>query len=366
MNTSNLRILLLCLLLTGFMGCEGAEKAIPPPELKNKIVYISEQGICTINPDGTDLKVIVPLEKGGRFSNPRWSPDKMWIACTGHAHGYKTIVLVKSDGSELRTLGSLQSSKTTGEKGKSDRLKVEQGEYDISFIAWSPDGKYMLSYPSPCPDCADFLLIDRKGKKVFKLNGLYPAFCGEDMVVYSFASPGTSVIRSDIFCYDLKEKTKKNLTNDGKLIYYSPVPSPDCLRIAYGFGDFTLYNELWMMDSDGSHRRRLVSQNKDFVGGPLRVISFSPDGSKILFLPDNGDKSNLYIINTDGGGLYVLVSGIVNASGGADWSPDGKSIAFSSNKDGKNEPYIVNVDGTGLRRLSTNTAGGCCPDWCSR
>ncbi len=144
MNTSNLRILLLCLLLTGFMGCEGAEKAISP-ELKNKIVYVSEQGICTINPDGTDLKVIVALEKGGRFSNPKWSPDKRRIAFNGKVKGSNRIMIVNSDGSDLKIFG-LPEPKP--KKLKPGEVRIALGKYKFIFSRLVPFGQAIFIFSS--------------------------------------------------------------------------------------------------------------------------------------------------------------------------------------------------------------------------
>jgi Tol biopolymer transport system component len=145
-------------------------------------------------------------------------------------------------------------------------------------------------------------------------------------------------------------------------------------------------------------------------------ISFSPDGSKLLFVrqiqhgqPFDGPE-NLFVINTDGTGLvqlnppgtssglidsplistatwsqdgrevaFVAANGsfwssdravfVVESSGAnprritpwgntysAMWSPDGKWIAFASNS-GSTDLFVVHPDGTGLKAITSAADG---------
>lgn len=329
-------------------------------------MYVSEDGICTINPDGTDRKVIVTSDKGAPFSNPKWSPEKKWIAFTGHVGRHRKIMLARSDGSKLDTLGLIKTSKSKKSKKEFPGVqvaRVEQKDYDIGFESWSPDGKYLLTCPFVGFDISAFGLMGKKGKVKAQIGGSSPDFLGNEKIVYIVSYGGVTTVGMDIYTIPLNGEEKQNLTNDGKAIYYRPVSSAAGDRIVYGFGKASVDNELWIMNCDGSDRRMIASQVKDFVGGPLNVIKFSPQGSKILFLPYHGDRSKIYVINEDGTGLHTVVNDIVNAEGGADWSPNGEQIIFTSMKDGNAELYIVNVEGAGLKRLTNNNIKDCCPDW---
>jgi Tol biopolymer transport system component len=95
----------------------------------------------------------------------------------------------------------------------------------------------------------------------------------------------------------------------------------------------------------------------------VKVIKFSPKGDELLFITDEGNRSQIYVIKVDGTGLRRVTENIVLVNGGVSWSPDGKRIVFVSDKDGNNELYIINEDGTGLKRLTKNNVDDCCPDW---
>ncbi|MDP9202238.1 MAG: hypothetical protein M3P26_09975, partial [Gemmatimonadota bacterium] len=93
--------------------------------------------------------------------------------------------------------------------------------------------------------------------------------------------------------------------------------------------------EIYLMNGDGTNPRRLT-QNTHFDAFP----SISPDGRRIVFdsnrLRGEGDpfnRSDLFVMNTDGTGQTLLVRG-----SSATWSPDGKQIAFHASASGKGPP----------------------------
>jgi len=343
------------------MACKETGKSVAPPELKYKIVYVSEEGICTINPDATERKVIVPLDKNNSFSTPRWSPDKRKIAFTGRVEGNARIMLVNSDGSHRKVIGLPEGVKKRPKRGEPYVVRVK---YDLEFLGWSSSGKYLLYKYGPILDASLFGVISTKGKVVAQLGGSYPSFGGKDYLVYVGYYGSVITLGADIFSYDLKTKKKQNLTNTNgnRPTSYYPVLSPDGMMIVFQYYSPS-ENELWVMNYDGSGKKKLAIPGKDFQGVALRSLSFSPDGEKIMFVPDEGNRSQIYIINPDGTGLRAITDKIVLGTGGASWSPDGKRIVFTSDKDGNYELYIANIDGTGLKRLTNNSIMDCCPDW---
>jgi TolB protein len=358
MNSSVFEKGLLVLLLASFLGCGNGTT---PPELKDKILYLSDEGICTINPDGTDRKVIVPSDKGGPFSNPKWSPDKRKIAFTGRVEGNARIMLVNSDGSHRKVIGLPGGVKKRPKRGEPYVVRVY---YDLEFLGWSTSGKYVLYRYGPIFDASIFGVISTKGKVIAQLGGSYPSFGGEDNLVYVVHYGDIITLKEDIFSYDLRKREKKNLTNSkgDTLILYRALLSPDGKMIVFkSSGPFT--SELWVMHSDGLGKKKLITPGKEFQGVVLWSLSFSPDGKKIMLIADQGDRSQIYAINTDGTGLRPITDKIVLATAGASWSPDGKRIVFTSDKDGNYELYIANIDGIGLKRLTNNSIMDCCPDW---
>jgi Tol biopolymer transport system component len=118
-------------------------------------------------------------------------------------------------------------------------------------------------------------------------------------------------------------------------------------RIVYS----SVEGDLWVVDADGSHRRQLTDSGAGIDYSP----TWSPDGKRVAFRTTRGasppgvDPSNIFVINTDRSGERQLTPGRGAAAGGLfpTWSPDGNSIAYS-NGSGIN---LIRPDGSGRRPL---------------
>lgn len=78
--------------------------------------------------------------------------------------------------------------------------------------------------------------------------------------------------------------------------------------------------------------------------------SFSPDGSRILFVATDDGDAEVYVVNADGTGRHALTDND-KQDFFPSWSPDGSSIVFSSNRSGSFELYMMDVDGGNQRLL---------------
>jgi TolB protein len=90
------------------------------------------------------------------------------------------------------------------------------------------------------------------------------------------------------------------------------------------------------MNADGTGQTSLTA-----YGG---LPDWSPDGSKIAFVGNDGD-SEIYVMNADGSGQTQLTFNTIMDLQ-PDWAPDGLKIAFTSHRDGHGEIYVMNVDGS--------------------
>lgn len=127
------------------------------------------------------------------------------------------------------------------------------------------------------------------------------------------------------------------------------------------FSDVFFRSGIYTSDADASNRDRIL--NSFGVYRP----KWLPDGSKISFLADNKDVTRLEIMDPDGSGRHILVSGTelpanYKVISTYDWSPDGSRVALcvlDSNYVHR-RTYVVDADGSNRVLLSKNA---CAADW---
>jgi Tol biopolymer transport system component len=134
-----------------------------------------------------------------------------------------------------------------------------------------------------------------------------------------------------------------------------PAWSPDGSSIAYSNG-----SGINLVRPDGSGRRPLG------VAGECSV--WSPDGSKLMFC-SNGinrgegvDNWDVFVMDADGSHVRRLTSNLAQDYPGA-WSPDGTQIAFFSRRDGDGEVYVMDADGSNLRRVTNQPGAQAADAW---
>jgi uncharacterized repeat protein (TIGR01451 family) len=131
-----------------------------------------------------------------------------------------------------------------------------------------------------------------------------------------------------------------------------PIWSPDESRIAWS-------------ENDGIHLTNGVYD--DFVlpinnVGTSRVMSWSPDGTKILFTEKaTGFPYRIGIIQADGRGAVTWLTSYPLSSYGPAWSPTGTKIAFIRGDpavDNERDLYVMNADGTNQTLLRAGFSSG--------
>jgi Tol biopolymer transport system component len=139
-------------------------------------------------------------------------------------------------------------------------------------------------------------------------------------------------------------------------------PPPSTAPLPAGLSGLIAYSEggdIWVMDADGSNRRRVTH-----AGGHDFDPSLSPDGTRVVFRTSRGHFEPDLVGSGAEGILVVGVDGrneheIQPPQGGLfpDWSPDGKRIAFGSQRFGTFDVFVMNADGTHLVRLTRGPNG---------
>jgi Tol biopolymer transport system component len=172
---------------------------------------------------------------------------------------------------------------------------------------------------------------------------------------------------TDIYVMDADGSHPRNLTTSDRFGDWGPDWSADGTWIAWNTASGGFVFDLGLIHPDGSGRRVIEA------GVYVEYPAWSPDGRRIAFMsPATSDPYEIFVMNADGTHVRRLTRS-PGADGWPAWSPDGRQIVFSSERDdcayspaeecltsGDIGPwhtlYVMNADGTDQRRL-TRTFG---------
>ncbi|MEL6339907.1 MAG: S9 family peptidase [Myxococcota bacterium] len=126
--------------------------------------------------------------------------------------------------------------------------------------------------------------------------------------------------------FDLEWVDNPQLSPDGRQIAY--------LRRSFDIMTDSVRSNLWLVNSDGSEHRPLVS-GAESVSGPR----FSPDGTRLLYTASSRGKSQLFVRWLDTG-QTALLTNVAETPQAAEWSPDGKQIALIMNVKSTATPMV--------------------------
>jgi Tol biopolymer transport system component len=185
----------------------------------------------------------------------------------------------------------------------------------------------------------------------------------------------------EIYVKDLATGKVKKLTDNtdprfpGLQADQSPAWSPDGTRIAFSSNRDTLdelngeaYAErIYVMKADGSEVTRLTRSFYYYESD----ISWSPDGTQLVFEVGFDATYDLVIMNADGSDRrFLLPMSVVPDERYPDWSPSGEKIVFTKGVDGGGgdqgtmDIWKMDPDGSDQKRLTkTPKKSESAPDW---
>ncbi len=140
----------------------------------------------------------------------------------------------------------------------------------------------------------------------------------------------------------------------------APSVSPDGRMVAFLSEKDLFTVDLFLADATtGEIIRKLRSANSDPHADALRFIdssgSWSPDGSRFVFVTFANGANEMVIVDTRNGDLdrriRVKEEGIGELTNPA-WSPDGRRIAFTGQRGGVTDLYLWDLEQEALERLT--------------
>ena len=142
----------------------------------------------------------------------------------------------------------------------------------------------------------------------------------------------------------------------GWMLLFSVVPFSASAKIVFCVDD-----DIFVMDDDGSRRRRLTRNTTALDTNPR----WSPDGKRITFTrymdrTKTQTTAEVFIMNADGTDPQRLThNNVIDAY--SCWSPDGTQIAFASSRSGEWEVFIIDVVTLAVTQLTDVPSAS--PDW---
>jgi len=245
-----------------------------------KIVFQSDRDgdweIYVMNIDGSNLFQLTHNSAADEY--PVWSPEGRQIAFKSDREGNFDIYVMNADGSEQQ--------------------RVTEHSANDEDPAWSPDGK-TLAFQSDRESGLEIYLIKPDGSDLTPLtrtmgrNGL-PAWSPDGK---RMAYTGNRYLGWNVYVMNL-DKTDDNRITDGHGAC-RPDWSPDGKKLAYVSGEDTDKSNIWIMNPDGSERRKLTDDDKNYNYYP----AWSPDGRYLVYAKSPDKKHGnweLYLVSTDG------------------------------------------------------------------
>jgi len=331
----------------------------------------------------------------GEESWPRFSPDGKEIAFSASYNGNVDVYVMPvtgglpqrvtwhsgadrlldwhPDGERLlfasrRELGQRSSNQfflVSKQGGLPEKLPLPYGE----LASWSPNGQ-QLAYITKITEnypfkryrgglTSDILLFDVAKQQVTNLTDSKaidgkPAWVGDKIY---FLSDRDASMRLNIFAYDTRTGTQKQLTRFADFDVSYLAGGPSALVFEYG-------GELYLMDpATEKYKKVAVQVMSDLSAEIPRIIDVSrqisdasaaPGGNRVVFEA----RGELFNVPAKEG--YTL--NLTRSSGAFDrqpsWSPDGKTIAYWSDQSGEYEIYLQPADPAGVPRKLSNRGKG--------
>ena len=246
-----------------------------------RIAFIEGNGLNVMKEDGTEIKQVAAFSQAPILLF-KWSPDGALIAFRAGAPS-GTIYTVRPDGGGLTSIDA--------------PWVITSGQFNNpGDLAWAPDGRllaYEARYTGDSVPQVYLTKPDGSGRRRLTSTPVAarnPSWSPDGLKI-AFDSDTTPYV------INVDGTGQKQITNTFAL---APIWSPRGDVLAYR----SLNGSIGIMNPDGTERRQVVGLNS---GESALFHSWSPDGSRIVFVGVSGDVVSMYVVRTSGNDLRSIV-----------------------------------------------------------
>jgi eukaryotic-like serine/threonine-protein kinase len=280
---------------------------VSPTDARLALFRLAKDGIqlVTASKDGSRFDMVAQFAPTTYYLYPRWSPNGRWIAFQRGDTIRFDIFVAPANGGEPHLLTHDNTM--------------------MSGFAWLPDS-----------------------------TG----------IIYSSSRGGTMPYLPTLGLWEVRLRDGRvRQVISGETSYMNPDISKSGAILV---SRMKLQTDIWKFPVDGppaENMRRAIRVTRQT--GQVLTPTASPDGKEVAFLSDSGGHANLWVVNTETGGLRQITNerDPSVALGVPQWSPDGRTIVFVSSRGNpglKFGVWLVDSDGSNLRNVANPGLG---PAW---
>lgn len=154
---------------------------------------------------------------------------------------------------------------------------------------------------------------------------------------------------------------------DGSFFNEKPEFSPDGENLAI-FTDKSDYTEIVLISAEnGKTIKRMVKSQRsgdlESLHAYVSGISFSPDGTKLVFAAKSEGKEALFFYDLEDNKVYLKKRFNYYNIVSPQWSPDGKQIVFSALNGYMRDLFVYHLDSDAIQQLISDRYDDLSPTW---
>lgn len=265
-------------------------------------------------------------------SNPAISPDGRYVAFYSDRAGNNDEYFLDLESGEVRRL--------------TDSPLEEYGP------SWSPDGKYVYFYRGTNRRFEVFRISLEEGAKAEQVTALggyvgNPQVSPDGREMLVSWNEGITGRDYEVFVINLESGAMTQLT-DNDANEYTPIWSPDGTQIAFNSSRSGDQFDVYVMSAYGRDQRKIADLNPhDYYA------AWTADGQWVAFFsgPDF-DHFDAYKVHVETGEIVRLTEGM--GTGKVSFSTDGTFMVFGADHPEGARLYRANPDGTNVEMLVGN------------